>query len=324
MIRAEDVRFHTPPNVPYDWAETNFFSVYVPHVNVAAWVYTIARPGVGAFMASVEAIDRIADQSIDAIYVDMQQHLPMPARLDDYTLPNGLSVKTENEPRDYRVRYTGVDDTSLDWHVKGLMEPFDIHDPAMDPLASPDPRATGFGAAYANHFDMTTHVTGSLRIRGKEFEVDCVTLMDHSWGPRNERLLGNMAWINACFGEDYSVQAILAFDPLASGWDQFTLAHGYALVAGEVCGLTSGRLRAVRRGGYPVSYEMHVTDVRHREHVLVGTPVAQHPWSCYSNSHAKLSMVRWFADGREGYGQAQENWAMDRLTGARFKEEALL
>ena len=322
MIRPEDVHFHTPPDVAYDWAETNFFSVYVPEANVAAWVYTIARPGVGAFMAAIEAIDRISDQSIDAIYVDMQQHLPMPARLDDYSLPNGLSVKTSNEPRDYHVRYTGVDDTALDWHVKGLMEPYDIHDPSMDPLASTDQAASGFGAAYANHFDMTTHITGTLRLRGRQFDVDCVTLMDHSWGPRNERLLGNMAWINACFGEAYSVQGIFSFDPLATGWNQFTLAHGYALIDGRVRGLKAGKLRAIRHGRYPVSYELRVTDVDERDHVLFGTPVAQHPWSCYSNSHAKLSMVRWFADQREGYGQAQENWAMDRLTGLDFKAAA--
>jgi hypothetical protein len=319
MIHPEDVKFHTPKDVGYDWAETNFFSIYLPEPNIAAWVYTVARPGVGAFVADVEAINCISTQSIDAIYVDFQQHLPMPIKLQDYSLPNGLSLKTHNEPRDYHIRYQGNDDTEFDWYVKGIMEPFDIHDPSMDPLASADPTQSGFGSAYANHFDMTAHISGTAKIRGHKFDVDCVTVMDHSWGPRNERLMRNMGWINACFGEDYSVQAIYAFNPLANDWAAFELAHGYALVDGKVRGLISGKLRAVRHGQFAIGYEMRVTDIDHREHVLIGTPVAQHPWSCYSNSHAKLSMVRWFADGREGYGQAQENWAMDRLTGLDFK-----
>ena len=319
MIHPEDVRFHIPEDVQHDWAETNFFSIVLPEANITAWVYTIARPGVGAFVADVEAIDRISNQSIDAAYIDFRQHLPMPAKLEDYTQLNGLSVKTHNEPRDYHVRYTGNDDTEFDWYVKGIMEPFDIHDPKMDPLASTDPHQSGFGSAYANHFDMTAHVTGTAKIRGRKFNVDCVTVMDHSWGSRNESMMRNMGWINACFGTDYSINTIFTFDPLANGWEQFELAHGYAHVDGQVRGLKAGKLRAVRNGQYPVGYEMRVIDIDNHEHVLIGTPVAQHPWSCYSNSHAKLSLVRWFVDGREGYGHAQENWAMDRLTGLNFK-----
>ena len=319
MIRPEDVRFHTPKDVQYDWAETNFFSICIPEQNIQAWVYTIARPGVGAFVADVGAVNRVSNQLIDAIYMDIQQHLPMPAKLEDYTLPNGLSVKTHNEPRDYHVHYQGIDDTEFDWHVKGIMEPFDIHDPTMDPLASADTNQSGWGTAYANHFDMVVRVTGTTKIRGRKFETDCITVMDQSWGPRNERLLGGLGWFSACFGEDYSVMAIFSFDPLAKDWAQFQLAHGFALINGKVRGLKSGRCRALRNGQYAIGYELRVIDVDDREHVMTGSPVAQYPWSCYSNSHAKVSLVRWFANGREGYGQGQENWAMDRLTGLDFK-----
>ena len=34
MIRPEDVRFHVPRDLQYDWAETSFFSIYLPEANV--------------------------------------------------------------------------------------------------------------------------------------------------------------------------------------------------------------------------------------------------------------------------------------------------
>ncbi|AYQ91804.1 MAG: hypothetical protein V4793_02185 [Paraburkholderia tropica] len=315
MILPEDVRFHTPVEVPYDWAETNFFSIYVPEANITAWVYTIARPGVGALVADVSMINELGRTSLEALYVDFQQHLPMPEKLEDYALPNGLSVRVVNAPRDYQVDYVGLDDTEFRWTVCGLMEPYDIHDKSMDPLASEDPARTGFGTAYASHFDMTVHVAGTLKVRGKVYEVDCISTMDHSWGPRNERGLPPMGWVNASFSRSLAFQSIWTFEPFAKGWQQFTLAHGYAFIEGRVRGLVSGRQRAVRRGAFPFSYEQVLVDIDGVEHHLIGIPVAQHPWSSYNSCMPVLSMMRWFYRGQEGYGQAQENWPLDKFAG---------
>jgi len=114
MITANDVRFHVPEDMPYDWAETNYFSVNIPEENITISIYTVARPGVGAYLADIEVINRIGRNIIDAVYVDFAQHLPMPERLEDYSLPNGLSVKTFNEPRGYIIDYVGQQDTELD------------------------------------------------------------------------------------------------------------------------------------------------------------------------------------------------------------------
>ena len=36
MIQPEDVRFHVPRDLQYDWAETSFFSIYLPEANITA------------------------------------------------------------------------------------------------------------------------------------------------------------------------------------------------------------------------------------------------------------------------------------------------
>ncbi len=318
MIRPEDANYHLPDDMGYDWAETAFFSIYLPAPNVTAWIYLVARKGIGAMVCDVEAIDRIGRTSLDALYMDFQQHLPVPERFDSFSLPNGFTLAASRAPRDYKVDYVGVDDTEFHWDVKGLMEPYDIHDASMDPLASTDPNASGFGSAYANHFDMTAHVAGTVRIRGKTYDVDCVSTMDHSWGPRNERGMKPMAWINGNFGTDLAFQTIWSFDPMASGWEQFNLAHGYVLTEGEVRGLTGGRIRTARHGAFPTGYEAVLIDAAGRSYLFTGHAVAQHPWACYSNSLAMFTTIRWAYQGREGFGLAQENWPLDMLTGRRL------
>jgi hypothetical protein len=316
VIRPQDVAFHTPPECPFDWAETNLFIAWVPEANLHAWVYVIARPGVGAMVSDVGAYDTITDDRLDAVYLDVQQHLPLPPRLDDFTLPSGLSIRTTNEPRDYAVRYEGLDGTLFDWQVHGIMEPYDINDPSMDPMASSDVSTTGFGAAYSNHFDMSAHVSGTITVAGQSYEVDCTAVMDHSWGPRSERLMGAMAWVNASVDDSYSVSTIWSRDLWASGWDGYTFRHGYALVDGDVLGLKYGRMRASRaRSFFPVAYEMRVTDIKDNEHVLVGAPVVQFPWMAYANVVAPHSAIRWTtADGRGAVGTSQEAVPTDRVS----------
>ena len=316
MIKASDVAFHTPVPTPYDWAETNYFSYYIPEAYITASVYVIARPGVGACVVDVMAINKIGRLGLEALYIDFQQHLPMPEKLENFTLPNGLSLSTSNAPRDYRLDYVGVNGTEMHLDIKGLHEPYDIHDPEMDPRAPKDRNDSGFGSAYSNHFDMTAHFTGTASFHGKSYNVDCVATMDHSWGPRNERGLKPIGWINGNFDRDFAFSTIWTLDHNASGWDQFGLAHGYVLKDGEARGLVGGRLRAIRGGKiFPTGYEMVLTDRYGAEWRFLGIPTTQTPWNCYSNVTSVLSGMLWFHESREGSGMAQENWPYDLLTG---------
>lgn len=318
MIRPQDVAFHTPAEVPYDWAETNYYSFYIPEANITCWVYVIARAGAGCCVVDVQAIDKIGRLGLEALYVDFQQHLPMPPRMEDFTLPNGLSIRTANEPRDYHIDYVGPNSsTELHLEVRGLMEPYDIHDPEMDPLAPKDRNDTGFGSAYANHFDMTAHFTGTAKFHGREYPVDCVATMDHSWGPRNERGLKPIGWINGNWDKDLAFSTIWTLDHAKQDWDQFGLAHGYVLrEGGTVHGLVGGKLRAIRGGKvFPTGYEMVLTDRHGEEYRFLGIVTTQTPWHCYSNVTSVLSGMLWYYQDRKGSGMAQENWPYDLLAG---------
>ena len=325
MITDADTSFHTPADCPFDWAETGFFYCFVPEANLVAWVYIVARPGVGAMVADIEVIAEMSTNPLDAWYIDCQQHLPLPQKFEDFSLPNGLDVKAHSI-RDYRLDYVGVDNTELHLDVIGLMEPYDIHDPSMDPMAKADEadqiKGSGFGRAYSNHFDMTCRVKGTLKVRGRSFDVDCVSTMDHSWGPRHERGMNPMTWINANFGEDYALHSIWSYEPREVPEKQFTFAHGYALVDGQVKGFKEGEMVAQRNkhDRFAAAYEQRFVDVDNRQYRAFGSPLSQHLWSPYSCTYVPNIFLRWQSDGRIGYGNVQENNPLDRETGRTLRK----
>jgi len=325
MIRDIDTHYHTPPEVKHDWAETTYVYFYVPEARVMAWVYLIARPGVGAIVCDVQVSGDLSMSPLGTWYTDIQQHIRLPERFEQFKLSNGLAFEARSI-RNYRVDYVGVDDTEIHVDVDGIMEPYDIHDPAMDPLAvvAADEhvrsQGSGFGSAYANHFDMSCRVRGALKVRGRSFDIDCVATMDHSWGPRAERGMSPMTWINAHFGEDYTLQAIFSYEPRAVPERQFKFAHGYALVDGEVRGCKSAHLVAHRMERFALGFELSMTDKNDRVYSAYGSPLSMMLWVPYSCTYVPNVFIRWQSGERIGYGNSQENNPLDRETGATLRQ----
>ncbi len=50
------------------------------------------RAGIGAVVSDVNIIDRKGTSLLDALYIDTQNHVPLPKRMDLFTLPTGLSL----------------------------------------------------------------------------------------------------------------------------------------------------------------------------------------------------------------------------------------
>jgi hypothetical protein len=115
---------------------------------------------------------------------------------------------------DYDIRFDDGKRLSFDVTYKALMEPYDIHDPAMDPLAQVSHGGdTVSDTAYAGHWDQSGRVTGKMTLDGKQFPIDCVSSMDHSWGLRHEDQFANFCWLNANFDNDTSIHCIWVINP---------------------------------------------------------------------------------------------------------------
>ncbi len=225
--------------------------------------YTLFRKGIGVMLSDIAVYGAFTDNRAEVLYLDTQQQLPACDRLSDYAAANGLSIKAHNL-RDYRIDYVGFDDTEAHLDFRGLHAPFDINDPEHSPKAVADvskrAAAAGQGEAYANHFDLTGRITGTLRLRGTTYPVDCIETMDHSWGRRPEVGLRTLGWMHAHFGEDLALHWINHFDLEKKTDAAHSLAHGYVLENGRITGLADLKLRVTRHGTLPIAIEAEATD----------------------------------------------------------------
>lgn len=318
MIKPADIEFHTPPDADHNHAETNYFALTIPDERLMVSVYTLTRKALGVMLADVIVYGDLVDDRAQCLYIDSRQHLPAPARLSDYTTANGLAVKALN-PRDYRIDYVGYDETEIHVDFRGLMEPFDIHDPAHSPKAAATATAqhagSGLGAGYGGHFDLTGRITGTFKLRGREYPVDCVETMDHSWGRRPEFEVNGMGWMHAHFGPDFALHWINTWALDKPAAEAQALAHGYVMENGIAYGLTDLKLRTTRVGSTISAMEVEATDRRGRSFHMHGSAVVGAPWLCYTCVTLYAAMMRWqLDDGRIGYGMVQENQSVQAQT----------
>jgi hypothetical protein len=321
VIRAEDVEFHETDADDPTWAETNYFGFYNAEHALNVGVYALYRPNLGVVHSTICMNSQPdAIQPWRADYADYRGHCPIPEprSLATYALANGLSVRTLKPNMDWEVRYDDGRGTTIDVVWRALMEPYDIRDPDMDPMVARKEGDFAWGTAYNGHFDLTGHVEGEVVVRGRRYPIDCVSTMDHSWGPRTERGAPNMSWLHAHFSRDYAVHAIFTFDQDAGG-QELSLSHGYALQDGSVYGLKAGRGTTKRDDDMcPATIDLEVTDIRDQVHVLHGVPTSRFAWQCWPNMVGFNPLARWTSDqapGATGYGEVMDFFEIPGLTG---------
>lgn len=309
MITAADVDFHPVPDGDPTWGETNFFGFYVPERNLCGSVYVVTRRQLGVASSHIVFYDRVSLSRKDCVYLDCRQHLPVPEKLSDYALTNGLSVRSVDPPRDFEMRYLGTDGTSLELQFEALMDPFDIQDHLPAKGGAGDRLTT---SSYKGHFDMTGRLTGVLEIKGEQIPIDCVDTIDHSWGPKAENDKAMACWMHAHFGPDYVLHAIFMFDPAAPPDQEYSFVSGYLLADGEVSPLANGHAIAARTDFLGVSMDITFTDSTGTAHRILGGAIAATnvPW--FSSKDVHYALHRWTTlDGRVGYGCVQESFQLD-------------
>lgn len=318
MIAAEDAELHAADADKPDWAETNFFGFYNAERRLNVGVYALFRSNLRTVNSTICMNSRFAATPWEADYVDYQSVLPMPAgtSLLDYRLGNGLHVRCLEPNMAWDIGFDDGEGTAIDVTWRALMPPFDIHDPAQDPMVAAAGAGGKFawGTAYNGHFDQTGHVQGTVVLRGERIPIDCVSTMDHSWGPRPERGAPNMSWLHAHFSKDLAIHAIFSFDAERNG-TELALTHGYVVERGQVYGLKAGRGRARRgRDRYADLVELQLVDRDGREWRLKGTGLTSFPWQCYANMVGFNVLARWELDGKVGYGEIQDFFELPQLT----------
>lgn len=325
MIHASDAQFHQPTSDDPLWGETNYFGLYVAGVPMNIGVYALFRYNAGVVNTNVSVNTRRVRMPWAADYWDAwaQVPIPSPPSLLDYQLPNGLHVVCREPNAVWDVDYDDGGPLSLHFRYTALMDGFDINDPAQDPMVAAKAEGSDFswGHAYAGHFDQTGHFEGELTLRGRRYDIDCVSTMDHSWGVRQERQHSTMCWLHAHFSPGFAVHGIFDFDPSGgpSADTPLRLTHGYVLDRGKAVGLKGGSGISWRDDFYPQRIELQVTDAGDRQWQLFGEALTTFPWQAWPGTVGHNVLARWRCAGQTGYGEIMDFIGLHALTDAYSK-----
>lgn len=320
MIQSADAELHAPTSDDPSWAETNYFGFYLPELKMNGGVYALFRTNLGVVNTTIDLNSRMVRVPWEAQYWDSQTHVPIPANrsLLDYRLSTGLHVRCVEPNRIWDVEYDDGEGTEIRFRFSALMDAFDIHDPDQDPMVAAREEASKFawGTAYNGHFDLTGLCEGELVFGGRRHEFECVSTMDHSWGPRPERTTTPMSWLHAHFSRSFAIHAIFDFDPELGpdGPSPLRLTHGYVMDHGEIVGLKAGEGEAVREDGYPIAESLRLVDRLDREFKLEGTAVTSFPWQAWPDVVGFNVLHEWRCGEDVGLGEAMDFLGMSQIT----------
>lgn len=323
MIRPEDAEFHSRDPSMLSWTETMVLIFSVPEAALLGNVYVLARPNLGVVTSSVVVHQGFCRQPYEIDFCDPQVHVPCPPSFTSFKLPTGLSVERTDPLLGYRFEYAdsaGACSLSLDF--KGLMAPFDMNDPAENPLlVSGDDWAEphhAVSSAGKGHFDLVGRVTGELELRGRKYEVDCVDGMDHSWGPRTEETAGTgsraAAWMHVSFGEEFAMHLAMALDIRDGEVVYDGLRFGYVMEENKVFGLVEADVQCERTDMVGTSNHIRARDARGREHDFHGTAVGGAPWYVFNPCCVSFQSLYRYEDGpRVGYCEGADIFGLNFL-----------
>jgi hypothetical protein len=326
LIRDQDAEFHEAEADP-TWSETNFFGFYNAERTLNVGVYALFRPNLGVVSSTICFNSGRSVTPWESDFSDMRAAMPIPEprSLLDFRLMNSLHIRCVDPNRRWTIEYDDGEGTVIDVIYDALMPGFDIHDPEMDPMCGNKSSEGKFawGTAYNGHFDQTGRFTGEVAVRGERYEIDCVSTMDHSWGPRPERGKPNMSWLHAHFSEDFAFHGIFGFDHRRNG-DELWLAHGYVLDRGEVFGLKAGTGRVERRQErYASHLELTVIDRTDRSFDLSADGLTTYPWQCWPNMVSFNVLAEWRCNGQVGFGEVQDFFELPQLNELNSKPETI-
>jgi hypothetical protein len=304
---ARDDDFHFAEMGDRWWmTETSWFSFCAPGAKLGGWLYTLARPNIGAVAGGAWVWDDSAHLPWEALYSANYSALQLPRDQDlsDIRLPTGVSIRAVEPGMVYDLGFEDEDRCRISVRFSGLMRP--------RPL-----RRGGSPFGASSHFDQFGRVTGELRLEGRSLAIDCLAARDRSWGPRPEHRPKKSAYVTGIASEH---EAFLAVTRWAG--DEEQVAYGFMIRDGVAADLVEGR-RTVERDaahGWVNRLMIEGRDELGRDLLAEGTRLS----GIVINRHSFIDsngLMAWTINGHDGHGEDQDMWPVHDWAAFRRRRE---
>lgn len=289
------------PDAHFEAIETQYFGFNIPEHDLNGEFYIWHHPALKVTSGGFTCWRGHKTRQLSADYQDYRWFMPMPERTDEFTLPNGVSVRFIEPLQSVELSFT---DTEQDVHV----------DLRMDAIMPPAVRKNG------GHFTQAMRTKGTLRLLGEDYVIDGFYTRDHSWGEfRTEAPLAipPLTWAAGTFDETFAFH-LTAFDSaeLHPEWaglyegpgEGENLRWGYVWKDGTLRNIVKCRKFTdymddrilVRR------VDLLVEDSEGETYEITGTTTANYPWMSWSNMHCAYALTKWQCNGKTGWGDIQD------------------
>lgn len=299
--KPEDEYYHGTGPEGASLTETWFWNFHVPDADINCFAYCWVHPNLSMCSGGLMLYQGHKPSHLACEVFDYHDYLPLSVvgNGEKVVYPNGFQVTPLEPLTKVLMQY---DDPARDTRFEVVCDAVDV--PIM--------------RANNRHFEQLMHVTGKLRLRGKDYPVDCYAVRDRSWGelrPETNAPVPPYTWVTGAFGSDFAFNVGSHDDPARSpDWEGVMKAperifnDGWVLINGEQRRIV-GSSKITRREGArhaPVTHSYEFEDDKGDSYRIDGTLVAQMEWGGWSNMTCHLGLVKWDWEGRTGYGESQE------------------
>jgi hypothetical protein len=301
---------------------THYFGFQVPEAQIGGFTYIRYQPYFPLSQGNViifQGTDNIAH--LDVAHLDWQMAMPYPDTDGDViTTGSGYRIEFLELGQSARISYESPDGTTS----------FDLLQEAITPLIARGAAIPGENL-HASHepggSEQYMHVTGSLKLGGEQYDVDCHMPRDRSWRQsRTEQRGGRhdppIAWTPIYFADAELAFNQVGFEAPDSGaaWagalsiPDGMPTHHFAWIHDrdglrEVTKVRREVQELHPRIYAPMKQTISATDDRGNEYRFTGESIAIASIPSWPNAATYDSVIRWTdEEGRVGYGPGQGVW----------------
>lgn len=295
LFGPADDAFH-PGADPWH-TEGSWWSFCVPGRKLGGWIYHLTRLNLGLASGGAWLWDERTRNCFEAPYFLNQVVQPLgdrPRDLNDFRWPDGVSLKTLEPTKRYRLQFTDAPRLSLDLEYEAAAEPW------VSVSGSP---------AKPFRMEQLCRVRGEVVLHGERIAVDCHAFRDHSWGVRREQTQS----ASPATGPFEQRPVIYLFGHAGPALGFFVMGGGGYLVRdGRRLNLVAAAQRIERDAsdGHIARITVEAKDREGRSMTANGRTLS---WILRpSNSGVALvHLVEWAIDGQRGWGELQDVWPYD-------------
>ncbi len=282
---------------PY-WNESVWFSISRPEEKIHGFVQYYFRPNMGMLNGGPVLWDPTGTYQWNCLYYNWAhlQALPPGAEKFNMRARNSLTVKVVEPLKRYAISYD-KDGVAMDltWQAIGPVHELQTGDAGQQNTAR-------------FHIEQPGRMNGTIRIDCREIDIDCFSMRDTSFGPRDYEAL-------ASGGYFWGIAANSSFHAIAMGeGTEQQVIGGYIFKDGEMSSLASGTRKVTEFGKYgPRRILFEATDKLGRRMSATGRLDDGLIFTGYTDHTVIWSMIEWTWDGTTHWGDNQEFCALTRF-----------